>query len=75
MAQSDVRPTGDQDVTGSIPAGSGNILSHIDHEIFSTAIFSSTDHTRRANVSFLRKNMNKYWSVAKRTKLAQEKCG
>ena len=74
MAQSDVRPTGDQDVTGSIPAGSGNILLHIDHEIFSTAILSSTD-TRRANFSFLRKNMNKYWSVAKRTKLAQEKCG
>ena len=27
MAQSDARPTGDQEVAGSIPAGSGNILS------------------------------------------------
>ena len=27
MAQSDVRPTGDQEVVGSTPAGSSNILS------------------------------------------------
>ena len=27
MVLLDVRPTGDQEVTGSIPAGSGNILS------------------------------------------------
>ena len=27
VAQSDVRPTGDQEVAGSIPAMSGNILS------------------------------------------------
>ena len=27
MAQSDVRPTGDQEVTDSIPTGSGNIFS------------------------------------------------
>ena len=27
MAQSDARPTGDQKVAGSIPTGSGNILS------------------------------------------------
>ena len=27
MAQSDVRPTGDKKVAGSIPTGSGNILS------------------------------------------------
>ena len=39
------RPTGDQEVAGSIPAEVGNILSwrlivEIDHEIFSTVILS-----------------------------------
>ena len=40
MAQSDARPTGDEEAAGSIPAGSGNSLSWIDHEIFSVVIFS-----------------------------------
>ena len=36
MAQSDARPTGDQNVAGSIPAGSGNIFFvEFDHKIFS----------------------------------------
>ena len=34
------RPTGDQEVAGSTPAEDGNILSWIDHEIFSTVILS-----------------------------------
>ena len=39
--QLDVRPTGDQEVAGSIPAEVGNILSwRYDHEIFSTIILS-----------------------------------
>ena len=33
-------PTGDQEVAGSTPAEVGNILSKIDHEIFSTVILS-----------------------------------
>ena len=39
VARSDVHPTGDQEVVGSIPAWTGNILS-VDHEIFSTVILS-----------------------------------
>ena len=34
------RPTGDQEVTGSTPTEVGNILSWIDHEIFSMVILS-----------------------------------
>ena len=46
MAQLDARPTGDQEVGGSTPAGSAtswvsNILSwRFDHDIFSTVILS-----------------------------------
>ena len=41
VAQLDVHPAGDQEVTGSIPAGSSNILSwRFDHEVFSTDILS-----------------------------------
>ena len=41
MAQLDARPTGDQEVAGSIPTGLGNILLwRYDHEIFSTVILS-----------------------------------
>ena len=40
MAKSDACPTGDQEDAGSIPAGSANIFSWIDHEIFSTVILS-----------------------------------
>ena len=42
LAHSGARPTGDQEVTDSIPTGSGNILFvEIDHEIFSTVNFTS----------------------------------
>ena len=41
VAQLDKRPTGDQEVVGSTPAGVGNILSwRFDHEIFSVVIHS-----------------------------------
>ena len=41
MVQSDTYPSGDQEVTGSIPAGSGNILIiATDLQTFSTLILS-----------------------------------
>ena len=40
MAQLDVRPTGDQDVVGSIPFGLARFFRVIDHEIFSAVIHS-----------------------------------
>ena len=40
MAQMDACPTGDQEVVGSIPAGSDNILSWRLIEIFSKVILS-----------------------------------
>ena len=39
MAELDVHPTGDQEVTGSTSIEVGNIFS-LDHEIFSTVILS-----------------------------------
>ena len=39
VAQLDVRPTGDQEVAGSNPAGSATFFPG-DHEIFSTVILS-----------------------------------
>ena len=39
MAQLDARPTGDQEVAASTPAGSATFIV-IDHEIFSTVILS-----------------------------------
>ena len=64
MAQSDARPTGDQEVQGSISAMSGNIFFvEIDHEIFSMVILPYAD-SRRAFVSFWQKNVHKYWLIA-----------
>ena len=40
MALLDARPTGDQEVAGSTPAGLATFFVEIDHEIFSTAILS-----------------------------------
>ena len=40
VAQLDVRPTGDQEVTGSTPAEVNKSFEEIDHEIFSTVILS-----------------------------------
>ena len=50
MAPFDVPPTGDQEVAGSIPAG-----SEIDHEIFSMV---PSAVSRKAVVSFWRKNVH-----------------
>ena len=40
VAQLDARPTGDQEVVGSTPAGLATFFREIDHEIFSAAILS-----------------------------------
>ena len=41
MAQLDARSSGDQEVAGSIPPRSGNIIScRFDHELFSAVILS-----------------------------------
>ena len=40
VAQLDARPTGDQVVAGSTPAGQQHSFVEIDHEIFSTFILS-----------------------------------
>ena len=54
--------TGEQEVTGLIPAGSGNMILIM-------------EYSRRAVVSVWQKNVHKYWLTSKRTKPAQEKCG
>ena len=61
MAQLDALPTGEQEVTGLIPAGSGNTLSWR-LNIFCVRSLPSAD-SRRAVVSFWRKNVHKYWSA------------
>ena len=38
VAQLNARPTGDQEIAGSTPAGSATFFREIDHEIFSTVI-------------------------------------
>ena len=40
VAQVDAHPTGDQEVVGSAPTRSATFFVEIDHEIFSTVIFS-----------------------------------
>ena len=40
MAELDVRPTGDQEIVGSIPARLATYFVEIDHEIFSTVILA-----------------------------------
>ena len=51
VAQSHVSPTGDQEVTGLIPAGPGNILSWRLIMKYFLQSFPSTD-SRRAVVTF-----------------------
>ena len=63
---------GDQEVTSSIPAGSGKILLWRLIMKYFLLSFSSTD-SRRAVVSFWPEDVHKYWLTASRTKLAQEK--
>ena len=59
MAQLDARPTGDQEVAGSIPPGRLHSFAEIDHEIrmFYDHFFPSAD-LRRAVVSFWRTNVH-----------------
>ena len=67
VAQSDARPNGDQKVAGSIPAGSGNILSWrliIKYFLRSFSGFRC--------FSFWQNNLHKHWLTAWRTKPAQE---
>ena len=45
MAQSDARPTGEQEIAGSIPAGSGNMLLwRLIMKYFLRTLFLPTDH-------------------------------
>ena len=61
MTQSDAFPTGDQEVTGSIPAGSGNILLwRLIMKYFACGYSLPSADSRRADVSFWQKNMHKY---------------
>ena len=62
MTQLDARPTGDQEVVGSTPAGSGNILSwRFDHGIFST-VFRSLPLIQEGQLSVTGERMcKKYW--------------
>ena len=69
MAQSDARPTGDQEVEGSIRLGSGNILSS---NIYYGHSLPSAD-SRRTVVTFVLNNVHKFWLSAKKTNLVQEK--
>ena len=60
LTQSDVHPTGDHEVTGSIPTGSGKILFvEVDHEIFSLIILSLPLIQERQLSVFGETNMDK----------------
>ena len=74
VAQSDVCLTGDQEVIGSIPAKSGNILSWRWIMKYFLQSFSPADSRRAVSVvSVWRKNVYRYWLTIYRTKPAQEK--
>ena len=79
VAQSDLRPSGDQEVAGSIPnrSGTGNILSWrqiMKYFVRSFSLFPSSE-SEKPVVSFWRNSMHKYWLTALRTEHVQEKCG
>ena len=57
VARFDMRPTDDQEVAGSTPAGRQHSFVEIDHELFCTVTLPSAD-SRRAIVSFWRKNVH-----------------
>ena len=58
VAQLDARPTGDQEVAGSAPAEVGNILSWRLIMKYFLQSFSPSADSRRAVVSFWRKNVH-----------------
>ena len=67
LSQSDARPTGDQEVAASIPAGSSNVFSwRLIMKYFTAILFLSL---------FPAKEFAQVWLTAYRTKPAQEKCG
>ena len=73
MAQSDARPTGDQKVACSISAGvRKHYFVETDHEIYFYGHFSVD--SKRDVVRFWRKNVQKDWFTAEKTKHVQEKC-
>ena len=74
MAQLDARPTGDQEVAGSIPAGPSNILSWLLIMKYFLGSFSPYCWFKNGSCHFLAKECHKYWLTPKRTKPAQEKC-
>ena len=63
MARSNAPQTGDQEIVGLIPAGSGFSLEEIDHEIFSMVILS-LQLLQEVHVSFWQKNVHKFWLTA-----------
>ena len=61
----DAQPIDDQEVAGSIPVGSGNILwEDWSWNIFYSQSLPSAD-SRTVVVSFWGKNVHKYWLTAK----------
>ena len=63
MAQSDAHLTGDQEITGSIPVGSGSILLWRLIVKYFLRSFPSAD-SRRTVASFCQKNVHNYWLTA-----------
>ena len=68
-----MRPTGDHEVTSSIPAGSGNSLSWRLIMKYLYGHSFPSDDSRRAVVSFWPKNVHKYSLSGQKTNPAQEK--
>ena len=65
VAQSDARPTLDQEVADSSPAEVGNIPSwRFDHEILSTVIISHPLIQEGQLSFFLAKECSQYWLTA-----------
>ena len=65
VAQLDARPTGDQVVTGSIPAEVGNILSwRLIMKYFYGHSLPSADSRRAVSCQFLAKECAQYWLTA-----------
>ena len=73
VVQLNARPTGDQEIAGSIPAGSGNILSCRLITKYFLRSFSSFCWFRAA-VSFWRKNVHKYGLTAIGLSVSRKTC-
>ena len=58
VAQSDARPTGDQDVAGSIPR---RVLSW---RLITKYFYGASADSRKGVVSFWRKKVHEYWLTA-----------